>query len=265
MAGCLIERESLSLLNASNLCLGAITRNRVTKESNEKSIIDYMLTCEKLAVYLEQMLIDEQRNFPLTKYATTKGIKRMVKSDHNIMYGKFSMQYKRLAWRKPRKEVFNLKNPECQSKFKEVTNNSRKLQNCFEDGRNFEDQSNAFFKCLDDIMHQCFRKIRVGKQVSNEDITDLLTQKSKLKIALSKSNSQKAKSELEVKLNQVEEQLSKLSSTRNVKLVQEHIKTLGTADGRFSQGGMWKLKNKLWPKEHDPPMAKLDQRGNLIS
>ena len=63
-------------------------------------------------------------------------------------------------------------------------------------------------------MHQCFRKIRVGKQVCNEDITDLLTQKSELKISLSKSNCQKAKSELEVKLNQVEEQLSKLSSTQ---------------------------------------------------
>ena len=50
-----------------------------------------------------------------------------------------------------------------------------------------------------------------------------------------------------------------------MKLVQEHMKTLGTYDGRFSQSGMWKLKNKLWPKDQDPPMAKIDEGGNLIT
>ena len=89
----LIERESLVLLNISSLCKGAITRNRVTKDADEKSILDYIITCERMAGFLEQMLIDEERNFCLTKYATTKGIKKIVKSDHNVLYAKFSMQY----------------------------------------------------------------------------------------------------------------------------------------------------------------------------
>ena len=85
----LIERESLTLLNTSQLCSGAITRNRVTKQGEEKSILDYILTCEQLARFLEGMLIDEERNFPLTKYATTKGVKKMVKSDHNACMQNF--------------------------------------------------------------------------------------------------------------------------------------------------------------------------------
>ena len=28
---------------------------------------------------------------------------------------------------------------------------------------------------------------------------------------------------------------------------------------------MWQLKNKLWPKPKDPPMAKCDRKGNLIT
>ena len=28
---------------------------------------------------------------------------------------------------------------------------------------------------------------------------------------------------------------------------------------------MWKLKNQLCPKELDPPMAKFDEKGNLVS
>ena len=69
----LIERESLALLNISDLCTGTITRHRETKDTVEKSILDYILTCEKLAEFLESMFIDEQRISPLTKFASKKG------------------------------------------------------------------------------------------------------------------------------------------------------------------------------------------------
>ena len=104
----LIDRESLSLLNSSDLCKGAITRHRVTKNNEEKSILDYIIVCEKLVEYFELMFIDEERNFPLTKYATTKGIRKMVKSDHNILYAKFSIEFRNSPWKQSRREVFNL-------------------------------------------------------------------------------------------------------------------------------------------------------------
>ena len=47
----IIERESLVLLNTQ----GAVTRHRVTKEKVEQSILDYMLTCDKLGLFLEEM------------------------------------------------------------------------------------------------------------------------------------------------------------------------------------------------------------------
>ena len=50
-----------------------------------------------------------------------------------------------------------------------------------------------------------------------------------------------------------------------MKIVQNHIKMLANFEGNLNQNGMRKLKNKLWPKERDPPMAKLDDKGNLIS
>ena len=127
----LIDRPSLEVLNNSPLCEGTITRYRVTKNSEEKSVIDYIITCDKLRVFLEKMTIDDKRDVTLTKYATTKGRKQIVKSDHNILYAKFSIQYDNIAWRRPRKEVFNLKYPECQAKFKEVTSNSNKLNGKF--------------------------------------------------------------------------------------------------------------------------------------
>ena len=61
------------MLNKDNKCIGAITRYRVTKNSTETAILDYVLVCDELHQYFEQMMIDEERNFTLTKYATTKG------------------------------------------------------------------------------------------------------------------------------------------------------------------------------------------------
>ena len=59
-----IQRETLVLLNSSPLCQGVVTRHRVTKNSEEKSVIDFIITCEKLAAFLENMVIDDARNFP---------------------------------------------------------------------------------------------------------------------------------------------------------------------------------------------------------
>ena len=61
----LIERKSLELLNSSPLCEGTITRHRVTRNSEEKSVIDYIITCDKLRAFLVDMTIDDKRDFPL--------------------------------------------------------------------------------------------------------------------------------------------------------------------------------------------------------
>ena len=59
--------------------------------------------------------------------------------------------------------------------------------------------------------------------------------------------------------------IQKLSSMRNVKIVEDFVKTLDQ-NGKFSQSGMWKLRKKLHPsKTIDPPMAKVDTKGNLVT
>ena len=158
-----------------------------------------------------------------------------------------------------------MKNTECQEKFHKVTSVSQKLENCLIKGDNFEEQSNQFFKHLDDILHQCFRKIRVGKRPNNQEINSLLAQKTKSKISLQEEQNPDRRKEIEEKINQIEKALMNISSERNLKIVQNHIRMLGNLEDKLNQNGMWKLKNKLWPKERDPPMAKLDEKGYLIS
>ena len=66
-------------------------------------------------------------------------------------------------------------------------------------------------------------------------------------------------------LIKVEERISHFSAQKNKKAVVEHISNLQTLNGSFSNLGMWKLKSKLLPRPRDPPMAKKDGHGNLIT
>ena len=95
------------------------------------------------------------------------------------------------------------------------------------------------------MLHQCFRKIRVGRKVENKEIQDLLDEKLKSQKFIESSNSKEAQDAAQTKITQIEEEISKVWAERNYRIVQNHKKSLGTPDGKFSQIGMWKLKNQL--------------------
>ena len=47
--------------------------------------------------------------------------------------------------------------------------------------------------------------------------------------------------------------------------MKEYVSNINTLEGTFSQAGLWKLKKRLCLTTTDPPMAKRDEKGNLIS
>ena len=66
-------------------------------------------------------------------------------------------------------------------------------------------------------------------------------------------------------IENIEEEISRKISDRNASRISEQMAELNVGDGKFCSNGMWKLKSKLCPKEHDPPMAKKDTDGNLVT
>ena len=135
----LIERQKLSILNANDLCEGVITRHRKTILVEEKSVIDYIIVCDFLLEHFQRMIIDDERNYVLTKYNKLS----KSESDHNLLFARFGITYAREAIRTKR-EIFNFKNTECQKSFFEVTDNSNKLSSCFQKDLSFEIQSKKF-------------------------------------------------------------------------------------------------------------------------
>ena len=66
-------------------------------------------------------------------------------------------------------------------------------------------------------------------------------------------------------LKEIENNLIEETANKNVKIVKEHLKQIETEEGTFLNLGFWKLKQKLRPCSKDPPMAKNDKDGNLIT
>jgi hypothetical protein len=262
------KNQNLHILNTNPLCTGVTTRHRKTVSGEEKSVIDFILVCDGLKAHFEYMVIDEDRIHVLKKYCTRKGIRNEIESDHNVQYAKFNLKYQEIRCRTKR-EIFNFKNTECQQKFYEVTQNTHKLSSCFRPGENFLDQSSKFFKTLDGTFHQCFKKIRIKNKTMNvnkkDDIQLSLELKTKLQMCLNESKSEFSREFIKKRLAEVTDNILLLSSTRNKKIIDEHFHQLNNLDGTFSRIDMWKLKSKLLPNKYDPPTAKKDGAGNLIT
>ena len=72
----IIKRQNLVVGNALSSCKGTFTRHRSTIVREEKSVIDYIVFCEKLNQYFETMFIDDERTHVLTKYVQPKGTRK---------------------------------------------------------------------------------------------------------------------------------------------------------------------------------------------
>ena len=47
--------------------------------------------------------------------------------------------------------------------------------------------------------------------------------------------------------------------------MREQLQVIESLEGKFSHQGLWKIKQKLCPAANDPPMAKKDEKGNIIT
>ena len=264
----LIERHNLVMLNADERCIGAITRFRQTKDRKEQSILDYILVCRNLFTNFTSMWIDEERYCPLTNYSSRTETK--VASDHNLLSAEFNIKYKKKLYRPQRREIFNFKDKECVENFFIETNNNEDFLQL----ANMEESSTIkfkrFTKLLDKSFHKCFKKIRIKDQssvscIQKSEVQEKLVQRNNLSFSLSSIKCKLAKEITESKIEELDKEVSNLCSHQNAMKINDQTRLLNNDDGTFSQLSMWKLKRSLFSQQSDPPTAKRDASGNLIT
>ena len=143
------RHPQLSVANALPICKGIITRKRnLITGKTEESVINFIVICSCVLPYLIEMVIDVDNKYITTNYTGSKkkSHAKVVNSDHRTTFAK--MNLKTEPFKISRREIFNLKNLQCQSIFKSTTDKShdllksmklklplleksRYLQNCF--------------------------------------------------------------------------------------------------------------------------------------
>ena len=177
----IIERHGLVLVNGlQDKCEGAITRRRVTKNSVEESIIDFVIVSPDLEQELKSLVVDESRKHVLTKITNTKKGIRKQESDHNVLISKFQFSWSKNI-KRARIEMFNLKNRDCQVTCKENTSNTDILSSIFEKNSDINICTKKFLKRLNGCIQESFRKVRIGQNKNNDEVDDLFDKRRLLK------------------------------------------------------------------------------------
>ena len=99
-----------SLENKVNRCSA---RRRVTVDITEESIIDFVIISTDIIDDIEELNIDEDKEYALSKIVKYKASTIVKHSDHNVMLTKFKLM---LTKEQPNEEeVLNLKDKECKN------------------------------------------------------------------------------------------------------------------------------------------------------
>ena len=247
---------SMYLINGTDKCQGTITRSRKKSNKVEEAILDYVLVSENLMPYLISMVIDEEREYPLTSYLKNKP----VHSDHFTEIIDFEISYKK---QKPvREEFFNFKSSEGLVAYKDILNSENNLTNCFNNENDLQSQVNNWCDELNKIFKRCFKKIRVSSKQKVTELSELQKKRSELLQNMKISPNDNT---LKEELDDVVEKITKLVSEENRDRIMEQFEHLDQTDDNINMG-IWKVKNKHFPKKTaSVPSAKADINGRLVS
>ena len=271
-----VVRNNLIVCNGTTLCQGLLTRARNTVNGQEASIIDFLIVCEELFSHMEGMIVDDQKKFSIESFTKSGSKVKVMKTDHNMLLGTFDININEKVFEQ-RREIFKYNDIEGQKKFKELTSNDT-LSKCFDGKNDIQKSSAKWLKELKNILHRSFKKVRICRK---ENPKNLLVEKIKVKqnveyeLNAHKNNLRnkndinardiKKKHELEDKLEKIEYEVAEIISLKHANTIKEHFEELRSENGEFSSIKMWKLKKKLFNKNHEVPTAMMDPAGNVIS
>ena len=95
----------MTLVNSLNICEGSITRKRISKCLNEKSILDLFFVCSTILPHVMKMHVDELGVYQLTNYYGKNHKGNVVTTDHATIELEINLKF---VVQKPyRNEAYN--------------------------------------------------------------------------------------------------------------------------------------------------------------
>ena len=252
--GFLKRHPQLNVVISLPVCQGLITRKRdLMSGKSEKSVIDFVVVCSCVLPYVTEMIIDEANQFITTNYTQAKTTKvKAINSDHNTQFVKVNLKV--VPCKEVNREIFNLKNLECQMSFKRSTDKTYDFSSCFKGNETLLVKCEKWKKSLDFHIKKSFRKIKVKKNKPNHSAADSLIDKRNTMTNSGNNNT----FEIDALIAQtiLKEEINKA----------QEFKKFCNLTGTICLQKMWKMKKKLWPKKKTSlPTAKRNHKGRLIT
>ena len=251
------RNKNIILVNSQPLCDGLITRQRKSKNLDEKSVLDLFMVCDNMFPHVRKMNVDEQGLYRLTNYK--KG--RVTETDHSTLVLHIDLKFKPI---KPHRiEEYNFRSTECQNRFQVLTTNTHVLSSCFESNEKFSTQVTNVEDRFKKIQAQSFCKIRTRKRTFAEsEVGKMLETRKKLKLDLATDPTK----ETEAKLKNIEAKIAQETEYKFAQTVKENLASFTGDDGAINTNGLWSAKNRIMPKDKcSIPTVLNDKDGNIIS
>ena len=247
------NNENMHILNNQHFCDGNITRTREVNGKEEKSILDFILTCDKVLPFAKHMYIDEKRIYAVANFCQKKKGKIAKLSDHNLLYADFDFKFKKIT--KDRRMIFRFNDLNALKKFKDLTSRTNSFTNCFSNEKSFKEQIASWEKVLKKYLNICFKKVRIKNN-------NFSAQKNKSHASLFSKRTRAMKQRNNKCQEQIESEIQLLESEKYRNIILENVNQLKDK----TREGFLKLKNKLFPKKQSAiPSAKRNIKGQIIT
>ena len=227
----IIDRLNLVVVNSTNKCHGKITRMKKVKNKVEESIIDYFIVCQDFYLFINSMMVDDERNFVMTKYTKKREKSFTTESDHNTMVLDVNIPWDSKK-REERIEIFNLRNRDCQKEFFKNTNSGNMLTKCFLN-KSIQEGGKLWINHLKSTILKSFRKIRITKRKNKEDmeISKLFKQNKNVN---------------EYEKEEIKKKICEKIFLKNRKIILIQIMEMVDNTSNLSRIRMWRIKQKIW-------------------
>ena len=101
--------------------------------------------------------------------------------------------------------------------------------------------------------------------ILNPKLRGLFEKREKILFRISQPNTENELKILEHQLKQVDIEIADTEAEERFKIVHENVKHLADDTENLNAIKMWKLRKKVCPKKTNPPVAKMDEVGDIIS
>ena len=169
---------------------------------------------------------------------------RAIESDHNTEFLELRLQFEEK--KKERQEIFNFKDKDCQNLFLNLTSQTDKFTECFDNNLKFEEKTSKWKKTLTEFCHKSFTKIRITDYKPKvTKISELMEDRKSLKQMLAMCED--AFSCAKYQIYEIDEMIASECSEENYLKIMENFGKIGHQQDCMYTTGMWGVLTKSFP------------------